>query len=164
MTSSTDRIEKQVLLHAPLARVWSAISDADELGDWFGVRFDGPFVAGEALNARLVPTTVDPDVAEGQRAYEGTRFHIVVEQIEPMRLLSFRWHPYGVDPGVDYSKESMTLVAFELKEVEDGTLLTVTESGFDSVPLERRAKAFEMNERGWAAQMTLIAKYLARAD
>jgi uncharacterized protein YndB with AHSA1/START domain len=162
MGSNTDRIEKQVLLHAPLERAWQAISDAQEFGRWFGVRFDGPFVAGESLSGRIVPTTVDPEVAEGQKPYEGLRFDITVDRIDPMRLFSFRWHPYAVDPDVDYSKEPTTLVVFELEEVTDGTLLRISESGFDRIPLERRAKAFEMNEQGWEAQMRLIGKYLSQ--
>lgn len=164
MTSSTDRIEKRALLRAPLDRVWRAISDSGEFGSWFGVRFDGPFVAGAHLTGRIVPTTVDPEVAEGQRPYEGLRFDITVDRIEPMRLLSFRWHPYAVDPDVDYSSEPTTLVVFELEEAPDGTLLTITESGFDEIPLSRRATAFEMNEQGWKAQITLIEKYLAQGS
>lgn len=162
MAPSTDRIEKQVQLRASLARVWRAISDAQEFGSWFGVRFDGPFVAGARLTGQIVPTTADPEVAKSQKPYEGQRFEITVERIEPMRHLSFRWHPYAVDPEVDYSKEPTTLVVFELEEVAEGTLLTVTESGFDGIPLERRAEAFEMNEGGWEAQMRLIEKYLAQ--
>lgn len=162
MASSTDRIDKQVLLRVPLARAWRAVSDAQEFGSWFGVQFDGPFVAGARLTGQIVPTTADPEVAKSQKPYEGQRFEITVERIEPMRHLSFRWHPYAVDPEVDYSKEPTTLVVFELEEVADGTLLTVTESGFDGIPLERRAEAFEMNEGGWEAQMRLIEKYLAQ--
>lgn len=164
MTSSTDQIRKQALLRAPLARVWRAVSDAEEFGRWFGVRFDGAFVAGERLTGRIVPTTVDPEVAKAQKPYEGTRFEVAVERIEPMRLVSFRWHPYAVEPEEDYSSEPMTLVEFELEEVDGGTLLTVTESGFDRIPLARRAAAFEMNEKGWAGQVQLIAKYLARHE
>lgn len=162
MTSSTDRIEKQVLLHAPLERVWQAISNAQEFGSWFGMRFDGPFVAGERVAGQIVPTTVDPQVAESQKPYEGIRFDLFVERIEPMRLFSYRWHPGAVDPGVDYSKEPTTLVVFGLEEVPEGTKLTITESGFDAIPLARRAGVFEQNEMGWEGQLTLIQKYLAR--
>lgn len=162
MASPTDRIEKRVQLRAPVERVWHAISDAREFGSWFGVRFDGPFVAGERLTGQIVPTTVDPEVAESQKPYEGCRFEITVDRIEPMQLFSFRWHPYAVDPEIDYSQEPTTLVSFELEESADGTILTITESGFDRIPLERRAKAFEMNEQGWGAQITLIEKYLAQ--
>lgn len=162
MSSSTDRIEKRVLLQAPLERVWNAISDAQEFGSWFGVRFDGPFVAGEHLTGQIVPTTVDPEVAESQKPYEGRRFDITVDRIEPMRLFSFRWHPYAVDPEIDYSQEPTTLVAFKLEKSPNGTLLTITESGFERIPLARRAEAFEMNERGWEAQLTLIEKYLSK--
>ena len=160
MPTGTDRIEKEILLRAPLTRVWRAISDAEEFGRWFGVRFDGPFVAGEHLTGRIVPTSVGPEVAESQKPYEGSRFDITVDRIDPMRRFSFRWHPYAVDPDVDYSAEPTTLVVFELEEVPDGTRLRITESGFDAIPLERRATAFEMNEQGWEAQLSLIEKYL----
>ena len=163
MAPDTDRIEKQVLLKAPLARVWRAISDAKEFGSWFGVAFDGAFAPGARLTGRIVPTTVDPEVAASQKPYEGTRFEIAVERVEPMRRFSFRWHPYAVDPRTDYSKEPTTLVVLELAEVSGGTRLTITESGFDRLPPERRAKAFEMNAQGWAAQARLVEKYLAVA-
>jgi uncharacterized protein YndB with AHSA1/START domain len=163
MTSTTDRIEKQALLDAPLPRVWRAISDSREFGSWFGMRLDGPFIAGARLGGEIVPTTVDPDVAAAQKPYEGQRFDIMVERIEPMRLLAFRWHPGVPDPNADLSKEPTTLVVFELEEKPDGTLLTITESGFDSIPLGRRAEALEGNAEGWEAQLMLIGKYLARA-
>jgi len=161
MATNTDRIEKRVLLRASRERVWRAISDSKQFGSWFGVKFDGPFAAGKKMTGRIVPTTVDAEVAKSQKPYEGFRFELSVERVEPMRLFSFRWHPFAVDPGVDYSKEPGTLVAFELDEVSGGTMLTVIESGFDQIPLERRAKAFASNEQGWAAQMKLIEKYLA---
>ena len=163
MTSNTDRIEKQILLRAPLESVWRAISDAREFGSWFGMRLDGPFVAGSRLGGEIVPTTVDPDIAASQKPYEGQRFDIMVDRIEPMRLFSFRWHPGVPEPDADHSKDATTLVVFELEEKRDGTLLTITESGFDSVPLARRAEALDGNEQGWEAQLTLIEKYLARA-
>ena len=163
MASNTDRIEKQVLLHAPLESVWRAISDAKEFGSWFGMRLEGPFVAGTRLTGEIVPTTVDPDVAAAQKPYEGQRFDILVDRIEPMRHFSFRWHPGVPDPNADLSKEPTTLVVFELQEKPDGTLLTITESGFENIPLARRAEALEGNEQGWEAQLMLIEKYLARA-
>jgi uncharacterized protein YndB with AHSA1/START domain len=161
MGSETDRIEKNVLLHAPRERVWRAISDSREFGSWFGVELDGPFVAGARMTGRIVPTTVDPEVARGQEPYRGRTFELTVDRVQPMRLFSFRWHPFAVDPGVDYSKEPTTLVEFELEEVPGGTMLTITESGFDRIPLARRAQAFASNEQGWAAQARLIEKYLS---
>jgi uncharacterized protein YndB with AHSA1/START domain len=158
---NTDRIEKKVLLHAPCERVWQAISDSARFGSWFGVAFDGPFAAGARLTGRIVPTSVDAEIAKLQKSHEGKPFEFFVDRIEPMRRLSFRWHPYAVEPGVDYSKEPTTLVVFELEKVPGGTLLTISESGFDQIPLERRAKAFAANEGGWAKQTTLIEKYLA---
>jgi uncharacterized protein YndB with AHSA1/START domain len=156
-----DHIEKKVLLRAPLERVWHAIADADQFGTWFGVAFDGPFVAGARLTGKIVPTRVDPEVAELQRPHEGKAFEFTVDRIEPMRRISFRWHPFAVEPGVDYTNEPTTLIEFTLEEVPDGVLLTITESGFDNIPLERRAKAFAANDGGWAKQTQLIEKYLA---
>jgi len=162
MATSTDRIEKSVVLRAPRERVWRAISDSKQFGSWFGVKFDGPFVAGASIVGKIVPTTVDAEVAKRQELYKGHRFEFAVDRVEPMRLFSFRWHPFAMDSGIDYSKEPTTLVVFQLEEVADGTMLTVTESGFDQIPIERRAKAFAANEGGWAAQMKLIEKYLAQ--
>jgi uncharacterized protein YndB with AHSA1/START domain len=161
MRPETDRIEKRIVLNAPRERVWRAISDSKEFGAWFGVAFEGPFAAGARMTAKIVPTTVDAEVARSQKPYEGRTFEITVDRMEPMRLLSFRWHPFAVDPGVDYSKEPTTLVTFELKEAPGGTALTITESGFDGIPLARRAKAFASNEQGWTAQTRLIEKYLS---
>lgn len=161
MNANTDRIEKQVLLNASRERVWRALSESDQFGTWFGVRFDGPFVEGERLTGRITPTQVDAEVAAMQAPYAGTPFEWIIEKIEPMHRIAFRWHPYGVEMDVDYESEPMTLIVFELHDAPDGILLTVTESGFDKLPPERRAKAFAANEGGWTHQMKLIAKYLA---
>jgi len=163
MPSATDRIEKTVLLRAPPERVWRAISDPREFGTWFGVEFDGPFVAGARVTGRIVPTKVDAQVAKAQEPHAGAKFECTIDRVEPMRLFSFRWHPYGVEQGVDYSKEPTTLVTFALEEAAGGTKLTITETGFDQIPLERRAKAFSANAEGWAMQAKLIEKYLAGA-
>ena len=165
MATNTDRIEKKILLRAPLERVWRAISDSKQFGSWHGVEFDGPFIAGAGMVGRVVPSTVDVDaeVAESRKKYEGTPFSISVERIEPMRLFSMRWYPFDEESGVDYSKEPWTLVEFRLEEVAGGTMLTVTESGFDAIPLDQRAKALTSHEQGWAAQGNLIEKYLAMA-
>lgn len=155
---SSDRIEKTVVLRAPLEKVWRAISDARAFGAWFGVELEGPFVAGEVVKGKIVPTKVDPEVAKHQVPYTGMACDLAIERIEPQRHLSFRWHP-GADPNVDKDAPT-TLVTFELESVAEGTRLTITESGFDQLPLERRAKAFADNEGGWEIQTTLIAKYL----
>jgi uncharacterized protein YndB with AHSA1/START domain len=162
-TVTTDRIEKQVLLRAPHARVWRALTDAQEFGTWFGMKFDGSFTPGARVAGVIVPTAVDVEVARAQQPYEGTPFEITIDRIEPERLFAFRWHPFAVEPGVDYSREPTTLIEFLLEDVPGGVVLTVRESGFDRVPLERRAKAFAANESGWTIQMTLIEKYLAEA-
>jgi uncharacterized protein YndB with AHSA1/START domain len=163
MAADTDRIEKKILLKAPRDRVWRAISDAKEFGTWFGVAFDGDFAPGARVTGKIVPTKVDPEVAKMQEPYSGMSFDFTVDTIEPMRRISFRWHPFAVEPGVDYSKEPTTLIVFELEEAAGGTLLTITESGFDQIPLARRAKAFTANEQGWEKQIKLVEKYLALA-
>ena len=160
MSTTPDRIEKKILLKAPLARVWSAISDTKQFGTWFGVAFDAPFEAGKRITGRIVPTKVDAEIAAEQKPFEGRAFDLVVDRIEPERLFSFRWHPAAIEEGVDYSKEEMTLVTFELEVAEGGTLLKVTESGFDKIPPERRANAFSMNEGGWEAHTRLVQKYV----
>ena len=160
---NTDRIEKKVLLRAPRKRVWRALSDSTEFGSWFGVRFDGPFAPGAQMRGVVVPTTVDAEIAEAQKEYEGMPFEITIEQMEPERLFSFRWHPFAIEPGVDYSAEPTTLVVFALEEVANGVMLTVTESGFDGIPLARRMKAFTANEGGWGMAVNLIEQYVCHA-
>lgn len=150
-TTSTDRIEKQVLLRAPRSRVWRALTDSQAFGEWFGARLNGPFVPG----ARVRGAITHP-------GYEHLAFEITVERMEPERLFSWRWHPHAIDPARDYSAEPTTLVELELAEAEGGTLLTVVESGFDGIPLERRLEAYRGNEGGWEWQMQSIEKYVSR--
>ena len=145
----TDRIEKSVILRAPRSRVWRAISSAEEFGAWFGVSLEGALTPG----ARVLGKITTP-------GYEHLTMEISVERLEPERLLSYRWHPYAIEPGVDYSSEPTTLVEFQLEEVAEGTRLTLTESGFDQIPLARRAEAFRMNDQGWAEQMKNIARHV----
>lgn len=149
-STSTDRIEKQVQLSSPRSRVWRALTDAREFGSWFGVALQGEFTAGATIRGRM---TV--------KGYDHVTFEAIVETMEPERFFSFRWRPYAIEPGVDYSSEPRTLVAFSLEDVDGGTVLTVVESGFDGIPASRRAKAFEMDSKGWASQMGNIQKYLA---
>jgi uncharacterized protein YndB with AHSA1/START domain len=145
---TTDRIEKQIVLKASPARVWRALSNAREFGSWFGAQFEDDFAPGQE--------------ARGKVTYQGKELAMtfVVERMEPERLLAFRWHPYAVDPTVDYSGEPTTLVELVLTPVPEGTRLTVTESGFDRIPVARRARAFEMNAHGWAVQMENIARHV----
>jgi len=159
---STDRIEKKILLNAPRKRIWRALSDSTEFGTWFGMKFDGPFVPGAVMRGVIVGTKVNAEVAKAQKEYEGMSGEITIERIEPERLFSFRWHPFAVERGVDYSAEPTTLIVFTLEETPDGVLLTVTESGFDQIPLERRSKAFTANEQGWTMVLKLIEEYLAQ--
>lgn len=145
----TDRIEKRILLRAPRTRVWQALANADAFGEWFGVKLTGSFAPGARLQGRVT-----------HKGYEHVPFEITIERMEPERLFSWRWHPHAIDPKIDYSSEPTTLVVFELHDVPEGTILTVVESGFDGIPLERRAEAYRGNEGGWAAQMTAISDYV----
>ena len=150
--TSTDRIEKQVTFDVPRARLWRALTDFNQFNDWFGVSLTSPFKPGAEVRGHM-----------RIKGYEHMTMTIWIETMEPERFFSFRWHPYAVEPGVDYSAEKTTLVAFTLEEVAGGTKLTIVESGFDGIPESRRAKAFSMNERGWAGQIENIRKYLARS-
>lgn len=148
---SSDRIERKILLKAPRSTVWRALANAESFGKWFGVALDGKrFVAGERTRGQIT-----------YPGYEHLVWDVQVARVEPERVFAFRWHPYPVDPDVDYSSEPTTLVLFELEDMEGGTLLKVVESGFDNIPAERRLKAFRMNSRGWDDQMTNIETYLA---
>jgi len=148
--TSTDRIEKQILLKAPRSRVWRAITDSREFGSWFGVSLEGSFVVGQTVKGRIT--------APG---YSHLTVSVLVERMEAERLFAYRWHPYAIDPKVDYSSEPLTLVEFRLEEERGGTRLHIVESGFDSVPANRRAEAFRMNEGGWQEQLDNVRKHVA---
>jgi uncharacterized protein YndB with AHSA1/START domain len=161
--SSTDRIEKTIMLRASRARVWRALTDAQEFGHWFGVKFDGPFKLNTLTRGTIAATKVDPEVAKAQQPYVGMPFEMTIERLDAERVFAFRWHPYAIDPAVDYSSEPTTLVTFALEDADKGTLLTVTESGFDRIPLARRAQAFTANAEGWTMMVSMIEKYVTHA-
>jgi uncharacterized protein YndB with AHSA1/START domain len=146
---SSDRIEKKILLRAPVSRVWRALTNADEFGAWFGVKLEGHFEAGKSIHGRIT-----------HPGYEHLRCELTVERVDAERLFSCRWHPHAIDPEVDYSSEPTTLVEFRLEAAEGGTMLTVVESGFDQIPAERRDLAFRMNSGGWEQQMMNIQRYV----
>jgi uncharacterized protein YndB with AHSA1/START domain len=149
MTTTTDRIEKQIVLRAPRPRVWRAITDSREFGAWFGVKLEGSFAVGQTVTGRItVP------------GYSEVTLAVLVERMEPERLFSYRWHPYAVDAKADFSTEPMTLVEFRLEEEPGGTRLHIVESGFDRLPPHRRDEAFRMNERGWQAQLENLRKHV----
>jgi uncharacterized protein YndB with AHSA1/START domain len=146
-----DRIEKRIELRAPVSRVWRALTDYREFGEWFGVKLEGPFAVGQVSRGQIT-----------YPGYEHLTLEAVVQKMEPERLFSFTWHPCAIDPKMDYSKETPTLVEFKLEKTATGTLLSVTESGFDKIPASRRAEAFRMNDGGWTEQMTNIEKHVAK--
>ena len=149
--TDTDRIEKKVQLNAPQSRVWRAIADAREFGEWFKIKLDGAFAEGTSIRGKIL-----------HPKYEHMKIDFMVEQIEPERYFSYRWHPYPIDPNVDYSLEPTTLVEFMLEEVDGGTSLTIVESGFDRIPLARRAEAFRMDDEGWTGQIKAIQQYVSK--
>src|SRR5487761_1303235 len=146
----SDRIEKTIELKAPIARVWRALTDHREFGGWFRVKLESPFVVGQVVRGRIT-----------HPGYEHITWQATVTTMEPERLFAFTWHPYAIDPKVDYAPEPPTLVEFQLAPIAGGTRLTVTESGFDKIPAGRRAEAFRMNDRGWSEQMEDVARHVA---
>jgi uncharacterized protein YndB with AHSA1/START domain len=145
-----DAIQKQIELKAPLARVWRALSDYREFGEWFRVKLEQPFIEGQVSRGRIL-----------NPGYDHLTFEMTVIRLQPQNLFSFNWHPYALDPGTDYSKETPTPVAFRLQETAAGTLLTLTESGFDKIPAHRRDEAFRVNSGGWEQQMKNIERHVA---
>jgi len=150
--TSTDRIERRILLRVPRSRVWRALTNPVEFGTWFGVKVEGTFAPGARVRGAIT-----------HKGYEHVTWDITIERMEPERVFSWRWHPHAVEAGVDYSTEPTTLVVFELEDTAGGTMLTVVESGFDQVPLARRAQAYRMNGEGWTYQMQAIEGYVAPA-
>jgi uncharacterized protein YndB with AHSA1/START domain len=146
---TSDRIEKSITLRAPRARVWKALTTASEFGAWFRVNLESEIAVGQTVHGRIT-----------HPGFEHLEFEMQVERMEPESYFSYRWHPYAVDPAVDYTKEPTTLVEFRLDEEAGGTRLQVIESGFDRIPAGRRAEAFRMNDGGWAAQMTNIQRHV----
>lgn len=146
----TDRIEKRIELKAPISKVWRALTDYREFGEWFRVKLDGPFVPGQVSRGHIT-----------YPGYEHLQWEAVVQTMEPEKVFSFTWHPYAVDPKVDYSRETPTLVEFRLEEIPGGTLLLLTESGFDRIPSDRRAEAWRRNDGGWSEQMKNIERHVA---
>ncbi|HXE64116.1 MAG TPA: SRPBCC family protein [Bryobacteraceae bacterium] len=159
---SADVIRKEILLRAPAARVWRALSDADEFGRWFGFRLDGQFRPGAKMTGSIVGTQVDEEVRKAQKQHEGKRVELLIDRMEPEKVFSFRWHPHAIDENKDYSAEPTTLVEFTMEQTHEGVKLTLTESGFEHIPLERRAQAFSSNDHGWSIMVPVFGKYIAR--
>ena len=149
MRSNSDRIQREIFLRAPVARVWQALATAREFGTWFGVDLDGEFTPGARLTGRVT-----------HPGYQHLTWDVVIERVEAPRILAWRWHPHAIDALADYSSEATTLVEFELEDVEGGTQLRLTESGFDRLPPERRDIAYRGNADGWTAQLQAIDAHI----
>lgn len=145
----TNRIERSIELKAPISRVWKALTDHKQFGTWFRVNLDGPFIAGKLSTGQIT-----------YPGYEHIKWEAIVQKIEPEHYFSFSWHPYAIDPKIDYSHEPKTLIEFKLQEMPSGTLITVIESGFEKIPESRRFEAFRMNDNGWAIQLSNIEHYV----
>lgn len=145
----SNSIEKHIELNAPVSKVWRALTDHREFGEWFCVKLQQPFEPGKEASGQIT-----------HPGYEKVTWRAVVQRMEPERLFSFTWHPYAVDSDVDYSDEAPTLVEFRLEPLGGRTALTLTESGFDKIPASRRAEAFRMNDGGWTEQMQNIQRHL----
>ena len=144
-----DSITKEILLKAPRTRVWRALTDWAEFSTWFKIALDGPFKVGGHTRGHLT-----------EPGYEHLKIDMLVEQMDAPERFSLRWHPYPIDPKVDYSREPRTLVQFTLAEVPGGTQLTVVESGFDQIPAHRRVEAFRMNTEGWVEQLQRVRRHV----
>lgn len=147
---STDRVEKRLVLRAPRSRVWRAISTPAEFSAWFRIRLDGAFAEGATVRGDVIHSTGD----------HVCTVEMQIERIEPERYFSYRWHPYPMDPTYDYSAEPTTLVEFIVDDAEGGTAVTIVESGFDQIPIHRRAEAFRMNDGGWTALIGNLARHV----
>lgn len=147
----SDRIEKNIELNAPVEKVWRALTDHLAFGEWFRVKLDGPFVPGKVSTGHIT-----------YPGYEHVKWHATVKAMDEPRVFSFTWHPHAIDPDVDYSDETPTLVEFRLQPSAKGTRLTVTESGFDALPAHRRDDALRSNDGGWDEQIMNIKTYVER--
>ena len=150
--TDTDRIEKKIMLRAPRSRVWRAVTDTEEFGTWFRVKLQGAFAEGVTMRGQIT-----------HPGYEHVIMEMQVARMEPESYFAYRWHPYAIDPAVDYSSEPTTLVEFRMEDADGGTLLTIVESGFDRIPLARRAEAFRMNDGGWSQQTRNIERHVSQA-
>jgi uncharacterized protein YndB with AHSA1/START domain len=147
----SNSIEKRIELNAPVSRVWRALTDYREFCEWFRVKLDGPFVPGQVSTGNIT-----------YPGYEHLKWEATVQKMEPERLFSFTWHPYAIDPNVDYSNEPSTLVEFRLEPKHNRTVVYLTETGFNALPKDRRFEAFRMNEGGWTEQMMNIENHLKK--
>ena len=146
-----ERIEKEIVLKAPRARVWRALTDAAEFGAWFGCKLQGNFAVGNVVRGKIT-----------YPGYEHLTMELTIDRLEPEEHFAFRWHPYAVDPKVDYSAETPTLVVFRLSETDGGTRLAVVETGFGGLPEWRRAEAFRMNSQGWQDQLENVRRHVEK--
>ena len=146
------RIDRTIEIAAPPERVWRALTDVAELSEWFQVTIEGHIAPG----SELWMTSVLPQHA-------GQRWPVRILELTPPRRVVWQWHPGEVDPARDYSREPQTTVTFTLEPSEQGTRLSLAETGFDALALERRAKAFADNSQGWTEVLDWLQRYVEAA-
>ncbi len=146
-----NQIEKVVELAAPAARVWRAITDHKEFGEWFRVRLDNPFEVGAETTGKMTFP-----------GHEHVEWVSVTEQMDPERLFAFSWHPSAIDPDTEYDKDAKVVVEFRLEPTENGTRLTITETGFQQFPEAKRLEALRSNTEGWDIQAKNVAAHVER--
>jgi uncharacterized protein YndB with AHSA1/START domain len=149
VVENANTIEKTVEIKAPVERVWRALTDHREFGQWFRVDIEAPFEPGKPARGKIT-----------YPGFEHVVWNVMIKEMKEPDLFSFTWHPYAIDPKIDYDKEKPTLVEFRLRPTANGTHLTVTESGFDKIPANRMPEAFRMNDGGWAEQVKNIKAHV----
>ncbi len=146
---SQDRIEKVVDLKAPVARVWSALTDHREFGEWFRVSLDGPFQVGALTTGRMTFP-----------GCEHMKWESVTEELVEERLFAFSWPPSAIDPDTEYDVGAKVVVEFRLQAIYGGTRLTIVESGFLQFPESKRLEVLRSNQEGWNIQAQHIATHV----
>lgn len=150
MHTNQDQIDKVIELAAPVSRVWKALTDSTEFGEWFRVRLDGPFEVGKTTRGKMTFP-----------GHEHVEWESLTEAMDPERLFAFSWPPSAVDPDTEYGADAKIRVEFRLEASGNGTRLTLTESGFLQFPESKRLEILRSNTEGWNIQAKNIAAYVA---
>lgn len=147
--STQDKLVKVVDIKAPVSRVWQALTDHRQFGEWFRVDLNEPFAPG----SRSTGLTLYP-------GYEGHEWLAVIETMEPETLFAFHWNHEDIEPGVPLAQQPTTRVEFRLEDTGSGTRLTITETGFAALPEHKRVEAIRLNTQGWDIQAKNISDYV----
>ena len=148
MAAETNRIESDVLIAAPVARVWELITSAEHVGRWFGD-------AGAEIDLR-------PGGALSLSWREHGTFHGRVEAVEPPHRFAWRWLS-TVGSQAEPVPGNSTLTEFTLAEEGEATRVAVVESGFDALDSDaaERTAALASHTEGWARELDELVAYAA---